>query len=184
MEQLHTERLQISLMTLNDGDLLFELDQDPAVMQYINGGKVTSEQEIKDIYIPRLAKYINPERGWGLWKVSLKEHPSSFLGWILIRPMYFFTLSPSYSDLEIGWRFKQSTWGRGIATESAKAVMEHLLATQQNIKHFSAIADEENLASINIMKKLGMKYIEKLSHPDVEGDVDVVLYSKDTKKAN
>ncbi len=26
MEQLHTERLQISLMTLNDGDLLFELE--------------------------------------------------------------------------------------------------------------------------------------------------------------
>ncbi|WP_076540887.1 GNAT family N-acetyltransferase [Shewanella sp. UCD-KL21] len=183
---LSTQRLTIELMTLDDADLLFDLDQDPQVMKYINGGKTTSKADIQDIYIPRLARYLTPAKGWGLWKVFNKCEPSNgkqdFLGWILIRPMGFFSEAPNYNNLEIGWRFKKSSWGKGIATESAQAVMQHLLATEQNIKHFSAIADEQNLASINIMKKLGMDYIEKRLHPDVEGDVEVVLYSLKTKK--
>ncbi|GIU53025.1 MULTISPECIES: GNAT family N-acetyltransferase [Shewanella] len=176
MTVISTSRLNISLMSLNDADLLFELDQDPAVMKYINGGRKTSRQEIEQVFIPRLASYLNPEKCWGLWKVFNKE--DNFMGWILIRPMDFFTDKPQFKNLEIGWRFKQTAWGKGFATESAKAVIEHIVKQHPDVIRFSAIADELNSASISIMKKLGMQYIETILHPDVEGDVDVVLYSK------
>ena len=184
MTTLTTSRLIISPMTLDDSQLQFELDQDPMVMKYINGGRALSLEEIETVFMPRFAAYRNLEKGWGLWKVfaqpthTFEQTVTEFVGWILIRPMHFFTDSPTYNDLEIGWRFKQSTWGKGIATESAQKVIEHLLETQPDIEHFSAIADEQNHASINIMKKLGMSYKGNLDHPNIADDVEVVLYSK------
>ncbi|WP_041411484.1 GNAT family N-acetyltransferase [Shewanella pealeana] len=186
MTTLKTDRLVISPMTLDDAELLFELDQDPMVMRYISCGRKTTRDEIDNVFLPRLAKYLNLEKGWGIWKVFVYSVENSqhaieddlFVGWILIRPMNYFTEKPEFNNLEIGWRFKQSAWGKGIATESARVVVDHLVNTQVDIKYLSAIADEQNLASINIMKKLGMKFIKKISHPDVADDVEVVLYSR------
>ncbi|MCL1137232.1 GNAT family N-acetyltransferase [Shewanella pneumatophori] len=188
MTTLTTPRLIISPMSLDDTELQFQLDQDSMVMKYINGGRVPSLEEIETVFMPRFAAYRDVEKGWGLWKVFINQSQTLvneadkveayFAGWILIRPMYFFTDTPRYDDLEIGWRFKQETWGKGIATESATKVIEHILQTQPEIKHLSAIADEQNLASINIMKKLGMSFKGNLDHPDAGDDVEVVLYSK------
>jgi RimJ/RimL family protein N-acetyltransferase len=51
------------------------------------------------------------------------------------------------------------------------------MAKQPENKNFSAIAVKDNLASIAVMKKLGMQYIKTYSHTDSPlGDVDVVLY--------
>ncbi|WOT06799.1 GNAT family N-acetyltransferase [Shewanella youngdeokensis] len=183
MDNISTDRLNISIMSLEDEELLFDLDQNPEVMRYINGGKITSRTDITDIYIPRLASYLTPSKGWGLWKVVQKanleniDERQHFLGWILIRPMGFFSEKPDYTNLEIGWRFKQSAWGQGIATESARAVIELLVKHQADIERFSAIADENNIASINIMKKLGMSFINTQQHPDIADDYKIVLYS-------
>ncbi|MDR8523746.1 GNAT family N-acetyltransferase [Shewanella fidelis] len=184
MTTLTTSRLIISPMALEDTELLFSLDSDPLVMKYINGGRAPTLEEIETVFVPRFAAYRNIEKGWGLWKVFIKRDAmpaqdiNEFAGWILIRPMNFFTDTPKYNDLEIGWRFKQSTWGKGIATESAIKVIEHLIDRQPEIEYFSAIADERNHASINIMKKLAMSYQGKIDHPDAGDDVEVVLYSK------
>ncbi len=181
--QLTTDRLSISIMTLDDADLLYDLDQDPNVMKYINGGVLTSRADINNIYIPRLKSYLKPVKGWGLWKVFNKniqghaDDRDNFVGWVLIRPMGFFTETPEFDNLEIGWRFKKSAWGQGFATESAKAIIDLLIKHQLDVVKFSAIADENNVGSINIMKKLGMQFINKQQHPDVVGDAEVVLYS-------
>ena len=46
-------------MTNEDGELLFQLDQDRDVMRFINGGKLTSMDEINDVFIPRMESYSN-----------------------------------------------------------------------------------------------------------------------------
>jgi hypothetical protein len=80
MDIKNSARLSYRLLTANDAQLLFELDQDPAVMKYINGGKVHSIEYIKDIYLPRLNKFTNPTQGWGLWGVFMTES-KQFIGW-------------------------------------------------------------------------------------------------------
>ena len=172
-------------MGLDEQQLLFELDQDPAVMKYINGGKLTTMDQIEQHFMPRLSKYHNPQKGWGLWKVIAKQVQAErdvdiagkYLGWILVRPMYFFSDKPAFNDIEFGWRFKQSSWGKGIATEAATAVME-LIQAQPDVEFISAIADESNQGSINIMKKLGMTFVKKGLHQDPLGDYEVVYYQK------
>jgi len=122
-----------------------------------------------------MLSYINHKKGWGLWKVSLLEN-NEFIGWILVRPMDFFSDNPMFENLELGWRFKEEFWGKGYATESALCVM-NALANNKSASQFTAIAVSENTASISIMKKLGMKFIKKDMHKDPLGDMLVEYYS-------
>ncbi|MGB6135304.1 MAG: GNAT family N-acetyltransferase [Shewanella sp.] len=181
----NTSRLQLSLLTLDDGALLFELDQDERVMQFLNGGIKTTQHQIDTVMLPRLAQYLNPEKGWGLWKVQALDCAENdkyqlsgqYLGWILVRPMHFFT-HPEPHNIELGWRFKHACWGKGYATEAANAVMQTISALDE-VTHVSAIAVEDNVASIAIMKKLGMEFQYKRLHRDPLGDTEAVYYQKE-----
>ena len=169
-----TPRLSFRLMNADDAELLFELDQDPEVMKYITGGKMTTMEKIMEVYVPRMESYTNPEKGWGIWKTAIRE-TNEYIGWILTRPMNFFSDQPEYDNLEIGWRLKRQYWGNGYATEGAKAIMDGLLG-QRACRTFSAIAMQDNMASINIMKKVGMEYVKTYIHKDPIGDMECVYY--------
>ena len=171
----NAERLSYALITPEDADLLYELDQDIEVMRYINGGKVSTRQDIQEVMLPRLAKYANPEKGWGLWKLTTISK-QQFIGWVLVRPMHFFSDDPQWHDWELGWRLKRVAWGQGFATEAAKHVMA-ALARSQDMTCFSAIAMPGNKASIYIMEKLGMSYQKTDIYRDPLGDEEVVFYS-------
>ena len=126
-----------------------------------------------DIYFP---KYANQEKGWGLWKVNIKE-TEEFIGWILVRPMDFFNddNDTQWHNLELGWRFKQSSWGKGYATEAANALVEQF-ALMPEYTCISAIAVKENLGSIAVMEKLGMRFVKEYMHSDPLGDIPAVYY--------
>jgi len=177
MKITNTTRLTFRLMTAQDNELLFELDQDPAVMQYLTNGKPTSRGSISNIFIPRMLSYRNPDKGWGLWQVNINES-QQFIGWILVRPMAFFSESPEWHNLELGWRFKQSSWGKGYAFEAANTI-KNALINQGNITHLSATALAENSASIKLMEKLGMGYLKSYLHKDPLGEHDAVYYQTD-----
>ncbi len=175
MNIAHSKRLSYQLMDHSHVEELYQLDQDPAVMKYINGGKTNSREEIIKTYIPRMEAYTNANKGWGLWGVNITEN-NEFIGWILIRPMGFFSDDPQYDDLEMGWRFMQKSWGKGYATEAAQHVMNALI-DNKSATQYSAIALSENDASFAIMKKLGMKFVKKDINKDPLGDMMVEYYT-------
>jgi RimJ/RimL family protein N-acetyltransferase len=167
-------RLSYHYITESDADFLWELDQDELVMKYINGGKKSSKEDIQNIFIPRVQAFSNFAFGWGLWRVEKLDDGES-VGWILVRPFGFFTQHPETDNIELGWRFKQSSWGKGYATEAALTVKEALY--EIGVEKFSAIANPDNAASINIMKKLGMSFSHELEYKDKLFDETVVVYT-------
>ena len=54
---LETERLILRRFTPDDVELATALDADPAVMRYINGGRPTPRDEIRDDYLPSWIAY-------------------------------------------------------------------------------------------------------------------------------
>ncbi|WP_440055301.1 GNAT family N-acetyltransferase [Pseudoalteromonas sp. T1lg65] len=172
-----SQRLSYRLLTADDAELLADLDSDPLVMKYINGGEPNSLQTIQEVFVPRLTSFTNENNGWGLWG-CFDNTDSQFLGWILVRPMDFFNDRRNDKDLELGWRFKRCVWGKGYATEAANHIMMELPKLADGIEAFSAIALEDNAASINIMKKLSMTFVKKGTHRDPLGDLEVVYYRR------
>jgi RimJ/RimL family protein N-acetyltransferase len=68
--------------------------------------------------------------------------------------------------------FFYNHWGKGYATEAAKASLEYA----QNVlklKNIIAKAMKDNSASINVMQKLGMVYLKD----DVFAEHSAVVYS-------
>jgi RimJ/RimL family protein N-acetyltransferase len=59
--------------------------------------------------------------------------------------------------MEMGWRFKPSSWGLRFALEAA-TIIRNSLSCLKHIKKFSAIAHKENISSKKLMIKLGMSY--------------------------
>ncbi|WP_100641899.1 GNAT family N-acetyltransferase [Alteromonas facilis] len=173
-----SERLRFRLLDPNnpaDEEHLFQLDQDPEVMRFISGGKTTQRETLRDVMLPRLATYTRPEKGWGMWGVFDKEN-AAFCGWILVRPMHFFSDKPEPDNLEVGWRFARKYWGQGIATEAARNIIQ-ALNELTGINQFSALAVKDNVGSIRIMQKLGMQYLSSGVHNDPLGDMLVETYS-------
>lgn len=171
----NSTRLSYKLIDESDIEFLYQLDQDPEVMRYINGGEMTTRDDIINKFIPRHNAYKNSDKGWGLWKVIITESQQD-IGWILVRPMDFFSDKPIWDDIELGWRFLQSTWGKGYASEAAIQIHQALTKLPEN-KFFSAIAMHGNDGSVGVMKKMGMKYVKSYTHSDSQlGDLDVVLY--------
>ncbi|MFT2092852.1 GNAT family N-acetyltransferase [Paraglaciecola sp. 2405UD69-4] len=169
-----SNRLSYKLMTKEDSNLLFQLDQNPQVMRFINGGKPSSMKTITEVFIPRMESYRDEQKGWGLWQVNISA-TNEFIGWILVRPMNFFSDTPEFKNLELGWRFLQSSWGKGYATEAALHI-KHALSKNSEIECFSAIADEDNVGSISVMKKIGMSYIKTYLHKDPLFECHVAYY--------
>jgi RimJ/RimL family protein N-acetyltransferase len=171
----NSARLSYQLIDKKDNEFLFQLDQNPEVMRYINGGNMSTRKYISEIFIPRHNAYKNVKKGWGLWKVTVIATQAE-IGWILVRPMGFFSQQPIWHDIELGWRFLQSTWGEGYASEAAIHLQQALAKLPEN-KAFSAIAMRGNSGSVAVMKKIGMRYIKSYIHSDAQlGDLDIVLY--------
>jgi RimJ/RimL family protein N-acetyltransferase len=177
-----SQRLKYDLLTAQDAELLFDVDQDAEVMRYINGGKCTTMQTIVEVMLPRMAQYHSPARGYGIWQIR-RLADNTYLGWVLIRPMGFNTATPSTDDIEIGWRLKRPYWGQGYASEAAAAVTAAVVANNQNVAFVSAIAMPDNAGSIGVMRKLGMQFVKRYMHQDALGEVDAVLYRMNVSAA-
>jgi RimJ/RimL family protein N-acetyltransferase len=147
---IETERLYLREFTMEDVQLLLDLNSDPDVTKYTEKGPVLSladaEKRLsKDI----LLQYKN--HGIGRWAVHLKIN-NEFIGWCGIK------YSESDKAVTLGYRFFPNHWGKGYATEAAKACLEYG-KNIYGLKSIIAKAMKENTASIQVMKKLGMVWL-------------------------
>jgi ribosomal-protein-alanine N-acetyltransferase len=92
------------------------------------------------------------ERGWGLWAVEVAGG-ASFIGFVgLAEPRFEAHFTPA---VEIGWRLAREQWGRGYATEGARAVLAFGFDELglEEIVSFTTVANER---SRRVMERLGM----------------------------
>ena len=103
---LETERLVLRRFTTDDVDNLVELDSDPDVMHYINGGKPTPRTEVENDILPAFLAYYERFEGFGFW-AAIEKSTGEFLGWFHFRP------KEGEGDPELGYRLRKSAWGKG-----------------------------------------------------------------------
>ncbi len=150
---LETERLLMRPITDDDFDAVAALYGDADVMRFIGlRGPMTREQT-KD----RLAFMVDHWRqhGFGMWALRLKDG-GEFVGRCGLRYM------DNTTEIELGYTLAKAYWGKGLATEASRAVVRHAFEVLK-LGRLVAIADPANMASVNVMKKLGMTF-ERTGH--------------------
>lgn len=96
--------------------------------------------------------------------MEVKES-KEFIGFIgFHRPSFEADFTPC---IEIGWRLKRDAWGKGYATEGAKACLKYGF-TELNFKEVYSFTAKINKPSEKVMKKIGMQYVKEFDHPKLE----------------
>src|SRR5437879_4453787 len=96
---LETNRLTLRRFTEADEDNLVEIDSDPEVMLFINGGRPTPREEVRSRVLPGLIGYYERFEGFGFWAAEEKS-TGQFLGWFHFRPR---KNEPRDGEIELGY---------------------------------------------------------------------------------
>jgi len=157
---LETERLILRYFTEADADNLFQLDSDPEVMRFINGGQPTDYQVIQTQALPRILRYYEKYEYLGFWAV-IEKNNQNFIGWLVFRPACEYKFAADLNlaeddEIELGYRLCKSSWGKGYATEGSRALI-HKGFIELNVKKVCAWALAKNKRSTRVMEKVGLK---------------------------
>ena len=137
---------------MDEAELLFQLDGDADVMKYITLGIPRTMDEIIDKSIPRILKSYQDKLDFGIFAAYLIKS-DKYIGW------FQFERDKEFEDaIEIGWRLKKQYWGNGYATEVAIVLCELGMRMGKTIVARAMI---ENLASIRVMEKAGLKFAKR-----------------------
>ncbi len=157
---IETENLFLREITFDDKEELFQLHSDPHVQQWTGEPVVKSMKEIEQSIRGRRNDYRN--YGYGRLAVIQKE-TNEFIGWAGLSYL------PEFDQVDLGYRLKKKYWGRGIATEASKAIIEYGFNVL-NLDEIIAIALAENKTSIRVMEKIGMTYDKQAPYDEVIQD--------------
>lgn len=159
-----TERLILRELLTTDIDGMFELDSDPVVHKYLGNNPIkTKEEAIKAISFIR-QQYV--ERGVGRWAV-IEKATGEFTGWSGLKlNKKDEELNGKFNFYDVGYRFIPRYWGKGYATESAIAALKYGFETM-NLQTIVGAAEQENIGSNKILKKIGLKFCNEFTYNDI-----------------
>ena len=146
MQVLETERLILRRMELADVDNLLGIFSDPEAMRFYPGTK--DRDETIGWIEWTLQRYRRD--GIGLWVAVLKES-REFAGQcgLLVQEV------AERREVEIGYLFLRKLWGRGLATEAARACRDYGFE-RLGYRRLVSLVDPGNLASRRVAEKVGM----------------------------
>ncbi len=164
---LVTDRLILRTWKASDIPLMTAISSDPLVMEHF---PATQDLSVTQTLVDRMnlhyAKY-----GYAAYAVETKDM-HEFIGFVGLNHPSFdiphFT-PKGLPIVEIGWRLSSRHWGKGYATEAAKAAL-HYAFTQLNLNEIISFTVVENKKSRNVMEKVGLHHSEAddFDHPKIE----------------
>jgi len=142
-------RLYLREFALEDAEALFLLNSDPDVIRYTGDPPFESVEKAIE-FILDYDHY--KKHGFGRWAVVRKED-DQFIGWCGLK-------FNEDEEIDLGLRFFKKEWGRGYATEAAKATIRYAI-DELGMNSFIGRAAKDNEASVKVLEKLGFKFQEK-----------------------
>ena len=148
--EVKTERLILRRWRDSDRLPFQQMNADLRVMEFMPARLSSAES---DALADRIEQHFE-DHGFGLFAVDLVE-TGSFIGYIgLYVPKFHAHFTPA---VEIGWRLAFDYWGKGLATEGARAALYYGFNTL-GLEQIVSFTVPANLRSRRVMEKLGMTH--------------------------
>jgi len=162
MFRLTTERLFLRYFDVPDAEPMYRIFCDAEVMRFSDG--VKTKEWVQNWLQSCLDRY----QTWGFGPYAVLEKSNQeVIGYC---GLFFFPDLDGQAEIEIGYRLARSAWGKGYATEAARAVRDYAFTTLRT-RRLIALIDPSNFSSVRVAEKIGMKYekdimLEGYTHPD------------------
>jgi RimJ/RimL family protein N-acetyltransferase len=142
----HTARLSLSLVRETDRENLVALERDAEVMRYLNGGRPTPDDGADEG-----AGFLMPRgREHDVW-AAVEKGSGAFVGWFSLRIV-------REGVAELGFRLRREAWGRGYATEGARALVAKGFG-EFGLARIVATTMAVNRGSRRVMEKVGLTHV-------------------------
>lgn len=165
---IETERLYLRPISAGDAAALYAIYGDPLTNLFNPAGPYPSLNFAQTILADWMEQWTL--HGFGHWAISQRSAPADIIG--------FGGLSRRKVDeirnINLGYRFSTSVWGKGLATEFARASLVFGF-DQLKLWEISALVRENHLASRHVLEKIGMRVVGEIS--DVESGGGSVIYT-------
>lgn len=152
-----SDRLGFRNWKTSDIAKMHEISSDPEVMRHFPS---TQSEKYTADFIQRMQTAFDQNRLCYFAVETLENE--EFIGFIgCCTQTYEIDFNPS---VDIGWRLHKRFWGKGYATEGAKASLDYAFNVLK-LRKIVAVATKGNTPSISVMKKIGMKKVKDFEHP-------------------
>jgi RimJ/RimL family protein N-acetyltransferase len=161
---IETDRIRLRRWEDKDKAAFAKINSDPAVMTYL-GPPLTRTRS--DAAIEAQLNLMDKDEP-AFWAAALTEN-DALIGCIGVKRVTFDAhFTPCY---EIGWRLAQEYWGKGYATEGAKAALNYAF-DNWDLSSIHSFTVPANIKSQAVMEKIGMRRIEDgdFDHPALAND--------------
>jgi RimJ/RimL family protein N-acetyltransferase len=159
-----TPRLGFRRWKASDLDAFTEINTDAEVMRFFEKPLPKDDTLAMMERMERLYE----EKGFCYFAVDVLESQSLLgtigLGWKTFEADFTPTV-------DLGYRIGKNWWNQGYSTEGAAACLDY--ARQVQIPKVVAMASIGNVASIQVMKKIGMQYWKEFDHPDLQNSPSI-----------
>jgi RimJ/RimL family protein N-acetyltransferase len=170
---LETARLTLRLLRPDDEEAFLAIWADPDVWDALRPGAPFDPE-----HGPRRFQHHQQhwkQHGFGLWLIW-DQDTGEAAGWVgPSHPDYVPQLT---GEIEIAWSLRRPFWGRGIATEGARAAVSAALEHLHPARLISLI-DPENVRSTAVAMRLGMRDLGSVAHGEL--DLQLRLYGLEAK---
>lgn len=154
--EIETARLRLRRWRDSDRAPFAAMNADPEVMEFFASPQ---SREASDASIDAWQAQF-ADRGWSNWAVEVLSS-SMFIGFVgLSVPRRVLPFSPC---VEVGWRLARPYWGRGYATEGARAALR-VGFERLDLAEIVSFTSVRNLRSRAVMERIGMRN----AHEDFE----------------
>lgn len=159
--EIRTERLLLRRWRTDDLAPFAVMNADPRVVEFFPSPLTRAESEA---LIARSEAHFD-KNGFGPWAVEVPGIANciGFIG--LFTPRFVAHFTPC---VEVGWRLAAEHWGRGYATEGARAAIQFGFENLK-LEEIVAFTVPANIRSRRVMEKLGMTHTpaDDFDHPDL-----------------
>ena len=163
---VETERLIMRDILETDVDGMYELDSDPEVHKYLGNNPINSKEKAAEII-----QFIHQQyKNLGIGRFATIEKSSGdFIGWsgLKLNTGEKEALNGKTEFFDVGYRFIPRYWNKGYATESSLAVLNYGFKTL-NIETICGAAENRNIASNKVLKKIGLKFINEFYYDTIK----------------
>jgi RimJ/RimL family protein N-acetyltransferase len=159
--RLKTARLLLRRWRAEDLAPLAALNADPVVMEHM---PATLTEEQSTALIERIERSFEAD-GYGLWAVEVPGE-AACIGFVGLAPVEIDV--PFAPAVEVGWRLARAHWGKGYATEGARAALRFGFE-RRGLTEIVSFTAEVNRRSRAVMERLGMRRDpgEDFEHPQL-----------------
>jgi ribosomal-protein-alanine N-acetyltransferase len=145
-----TDRLLLRHFHIVDGEAMDRVFGDPEVMRY---GRGPQTPEWVRTWLRKCLEDYHQKWGFGLWAV-IERQTQQTIGYC---GLSHFEDIAGQAETEIGYRLARAYWGRGYATEAARAVRDYAFGTL-GLPRLISIIDPRNIASARVAEKTELRY--------------------------